>query len=61
MNQKRKIDPVYRQRVEALGSKQGYRTIPCPYCSKLLWTKAQILQPDLEDEELKRIVQEFFK
>ena len=47
------IAPVWRQRVEALGGNQGYKTVSCPFCDRLIWTKTEIVEPNLHDEALR--------
>lgn len=57
----KKYDPallaLYRQNIERVGCKQGYKTILCPYCGKFLWAKGEIVEPNLADETLKRVLE----
>jgi uncharacterized protein with PIN domain len=53
---------LYRQYIERAGDEKGYKTYSCPNCDRLLWAKAEIIDPrTLEGDALRRAAEEHFK
>ena len=47
--------------VVQVGAKRGYKTLLCPYCVGRVWSKSDIVEPNLEDEILKGLSKQHLK